>query len=103
LRLTLAAALVSVAAACGTDPSSTNVDAGNLEGGADGDGDSDADEDCPGYPSPPHGWNLDEPLSLTSFPAVHGPDGAPTELDVCEIFADHESVKALVFAIGASS
>ena len=67
-----------------------------------GDTDTDSD-DCPGYPAGPYYWykNYTVPWD-TEFPAKYGPDGPETVLNMCDVWENRESVKALVFAIGTS-
>lgn len=100
--------LPALLGACDTGSPGAPVDGGADDAGpvgTDGDTDSgsDADGECPGYPPGPHGWNLDEPVSLTTFAARYGSDGPAAELAVCDLFADRAAVKSLVVAIGAPS
>lgn len=102
--------LAAILAGCADAGSGAARDGGVLDdtGIADTDlGDSDSESttegDCPGYPAPPLGWDLEHPLPLAVFPAVHGDDGAATELATCQLFIERDATRSVVFAIGAPS
>lgn len=93
----LAAALAGLACEAAEDVPAAG-DAGDT--GSETAGDADSDADCPGYPPPPHDWDLGEVVTPERFPAIHGPDGPLTELDMCDVLADAEEVKSIVFVVG---
>ncbi|MDJ0763957.1 MAG: hypothetical protein QNJ97_13330 [Myxococcota bacterium] len=87
----------------GDSDSDSDVDS---DSESDSDSDSDADTDevtvCGGnYVPGPYDWYMDMPVPATQFPAIYGPDGEETVLDMCEVYANREAVKALVFRYGS--
>jgi hypothetical protein len=91
----LAAAIPWLAAACaGGEGAEIDPDA---------DGGADAALDCSSYPAGPYDWDLDEVVSMEQFSAVHGSGGAPTVLDMCDVFLGADAVKSVVFVIGTTT
>jgi hypothetical protein len=109
-RWASAALGIAVALGCGGGEPGARADGGGADGSATGDTEdvdtesgTVADGECPGFPASPHGWDLDHPLPLVTFPALHGSGGPVTELEVCRLFEERDTTRSLVFAVGAPS
>jgi len=99
--VSFSAAVLWLAGAC-ADPA--QVDAGAPDGGdTDTDSDADTDLDCSHYPEGPYDWDLDEVVGMEVFPAVYGPGGELTVLDMCRVFGEAGAVKSIVFVIGTTT
>ena len=98
----LALLALSLALGAGCEPATDIGDAG-IGSGPDGGADGGADAGCPDYPSAPYDWDLDDVVDRVTFPAMYGSDGPITALDMCDVLADADTVKALVFVIGTTT
>jgi hypothetical protein len=87
----------------GSDSDSDSDTDGDSDSDSDGDSDADSDTDwvlpCDEYPDGPYDWNLEDAVSGVQFPAMFGPDGSETTLDMCEVFENSKEVKSLVFCM----
>ncbi|MDJ0763380.1 MAG: hypothetical protein QNJ97_10365 [Myxococcota bacterium] len=61
--------------------------------------DTDWELPCDPYPDGPYNWSLETTVSHTAFPAMWGPEGALTNLDMCEVHKNHNTLKSLIFAL----
>ena len=106
--VSIAAAAAALASACeDTSKLDDQADGGDADTDTDADTDADADggadSGCASYPAGPYDWDLDEVVSMETFPAIYGSGGEPTVLEMCRVFAEADEVKSVVFVIGTTT